>query len=49
MAKAISSYICQECGAQSPVMMGKCPRCGSWNSMEAKQEGTSSKTRRRDL
>ncbi|MEZ4629277.1 MAG: DNA repair protein RadA [Deinococcales bacterium] len=47
MAKAISSYICQECGAQSPVMMGKCPRCGSWNSMEAKQEGTSSKTRRR--
>ncbi len=35
MAKVSTSYICNECGTQSPVKMGKCPRCGAWGSMEA--------------
>lgn len=26
-------YACQKCGYQSPKWLGKCPDCGSWNSM----------------
>lgn len=25
-------YVCQNCGAQQPKWMGKCPDCGEWNS-----------------
>ncbi len=38
MAKATTSYICSECGTQSPMQMGRCPRCGAWGSMEPKVE-----------
>lgn len=30
--KAKVSYVCQECGYDSPAFLGKCPECGSWNS-----------------
>ena len=33
MAKAKTKYICQECGYQTPKWMGRCPDCGSWNSL----------------
>ncbi|MEB3232504.1 MAG: DNA repair protein RadA, partial [Leptolyngbyaceae bacterium] len=33
MAKTRSQYICNECGANSRQYFGKCPFCGSWNSM----------------
>ena len=26
-------YACQQCGAQQPKWMGKCPDCGEWNSL----------------
>ena len=26
-------YACQECGAQSQKWLGRCPECGSWNSL----------------
>jgi DNA repair protein RadA/Sms len=26
-------FVCQECGAQSPKWVGKCPDCNAWNSM----------------
>ena len=26
-------FACQECGAQAPKWVGKCPECGAWNSM----------------
>ena len=26
-------FSCQKCGSQSPKWLGKCPDCGSWNSM----------------
>ncbi len=26
------TYICQECGFESPKWLGKCPSCSSWNS-----------------
>lgn len=33
MAKPKTSFICQQCGAASPAYLGRCPGCGSWNSM----------------
>ena len=33
MAKAITQYICSECGAASPRWLGKCPSCGKFNTM----------------
>lgn len=32
MAKLKKSYFCQNCGAQSPQWLGKCPNCGEWNT-----------------
>jgi DNA repair protein RadA/Sms len=26
-------FACQECGAQSPKWLGRCPDCGAWNSL----------------
>ena len=34
------SFVCQECGYDSPKFMGKCPECGEWNSLrEIKTSG----------
>lgn len=33
MPKISSIYICQQCGYQSPTLLGKCPECGSWGSL----------------
>lgn len=32
MAKVKSLYICNNCGADSPKWVGKCPICGEWNT-----------------
>lgn len=32
--KIKSTYICNECGYRSPKWLGKCPGCGSWNSLQ---------------
>jgi len=40
MAKFDTSFVCQECGYDSPKFMGKCPECGEWNSLrEIKTSG----------
>jgi DNA repair protein RadA/Sms len=31
--KSYSQYVCQQCGYKSPSYLGKCPNCGSWNSL----------------
>ncbi len=33
MAKTHTRYVCQECGRVTASYMGKCPQCGSFNSM----------------
>ena len=34
MAKAKGSvFFCGECGYESTKWLGKCPACGSWNTM----------------
>lgn len=36
-----SSFVCQQCSYQSPSFLGRCPNCGSWNSLvETIEEGT---------
>lgn len=34
MVKQLTSYVCQECGYDSPQWLGKCPECNSWNSFK---------------
>jgi len=34
MAKLETSFVCQECGYDSPAFLGKCPECGMWNTLK---------------
>jgi len=34
VAKVRTSFICRSCGAVHPKWMGKCPDCGTWDSLE---------------
>lgn len=34
MAKERTIYICSECGSETPNWAGKCPACGSWNTLK---------------
>lgn len=38
MAKVKMKFVCTECGTESPKWLGKCPGCGSWNSMVEERE-----------
>jgi DNA repair protein RadA/Sms len=39
MAKKLkTSFVCQECGYDSPAYLGKCPECGAWNSFKEFKE-----------
>lgn len=33
MAKVVSSFVCNECGAKYSKWVGKCTDCGTWNSV----------------
>lgn len=45
--KPKNQFVCQHCGYTSPKYLGKCPNCGSWNSMveEVIQENADRRTR----
>jgi DNA repair protein RadA/Sms len=32
MVQIKKAFFCQNCGAQSPKWMGKCPSCNEWNT-----------------
>ncbi len=34
MKKSSVSFVCQECGYNSPQYLGKCPECGEWNTFK---------------
>jgi DNA repair protein RadA/Sms len=34
MPKVRSTFVCTQCGADSPQYFGRCPACGTWNSLE---------------
>ena len=37
-AKANTSFVCQNCGYVTASWLGKCPECGSWNSLAEQVE-----------
>ena len=45
MSKRKTKFSCQHCGYESAKWMGKCPGCGSWNSMVEEIEETKSSRR----
>lgn len=38
MAKLRTIFVCQQCGAQQTRWMGKCPDCGTWDSLVEQTE-----------
>ncbi len=49
MAKTRTTFICQQCGAQQPRWMGKCPDCGAWDSLveQLASQGSAQRAARR--
>src|SRR5271168_5038156 len=35
MAKIRSQFLCNQCGSVHPKWLGKCPDCGTWDSLES--------------
>ncbi|MFQ5657355.1 MAG: DNA repair protein RadA [Candidatus Methylomirabilales bacterium] len=49
MAKAKTHFECQQCGYHAPRWMGRCPECGSWETLvEARPRAGGSRIRSRD-
>lgn len=42
--KEKTTYICGECGYETPRWMGKCPQCGSWNTLVEEEKVTLKRT-----
>lgn len=38
MAKAKTNYVCTECAGVCPKWEGRCPHCGTWNSLHESRE-----------
>ena len=45
MAKTKTRYVCQNCEYISPRYLGRCPNCGSWNSLVEEIEKKESSTK----
>ncbi len=42
MARKKINYVCMECGFSSPKWLGKCPECGTWDSLQEEVIGGNS-------
>lgn len=40
MAKAKTLYVCSECGGTCPKWEGRCPHCGTWNTLQETREAS---------
>lgn len=49
MAKTRTIFICQQCGSQQTRWMGKCPDCGTWDSLVEQIERKESSGRSRSV
>ena len=49
LARPVSVYICQSCGAQSRQFFGRCSSCGSWNSLVEQAAAVTDGRRRRSI
>ena len=45
MAKVSTQYICSNCGAKAPQMIGRCPVCGEWGTYEEEVSVATSATK----
>lgn len=45
MAKPRQQFLCNQCGSVHPKWYGKCPDCGTWDSLESYQAPTEDKHR----
>ncbi len=43
MAKTKTIYVCSECGYETPRWLGKCPDCGSWNTLVEQEAAPASR------
>ena len=43
--KQKTTFLCSECGYESPKWYGKCPSCGAWNTMDEFKEATTAAPR----
>ena len=48
MSKSAIQYVCSACGAKVPQMLGRCPICGEWGTVE-EEVATSSKLKGESL
>lgn len=49
MAKAKTIYVCSECGYETPRWLGKCPDCGSWNTLNEQEAVPAAKPEEKKL
>ncbi len=49
LARSVSVYVCQSCGAQTRQFFGRCSSCGSWNSLVEQAAAVTDGRRRRPL
>jgi DNA repair protein RadA/Sms len=49
MAKDKTIFTCTECGGTSPKWLGKCPQCGTWNTLEETKAEAPGKNRMQAL
>src|SRR5690349_6686796 len=40
MAKVRHQFLCTQCGSVHPKWLGKCPDCGTWDSLQEYKEPT---------
>ena len=45
MAKVSTQYVCSNCGAKAPQMIGRCPVCGEWGTYEEEVSVATSATK----
>jgi DNA repair protein RadA/Sms len=49
LARSVSAYVCQACGARTRQFFGRCASCGQWNTLVEQAEVASDQRRRRPV
>ncbi len=49
MARSVSTYVCQACGARTRQFFGRCASCGQWNTLVEQAEAPADSRRRRPV
>jgi DNA repair protein RadA/Sms len=47
LARSVSTYVCQACGARTRQFFGRCASCGQWNTLVEQVEAPTDSRRRR--